>query len=50
MVRRPLSGFVGGTRISAAWLLLTVAVAIAYFLAARLALALLTKPDGVAVF
>jgi PAS domain S-box-containing protein len=50
MVRRPLSSFVGGTRISAAWLLLTIAVAIAYFLAARLGLALLTKPDGVAVF
>ncbi len=29
---------------------LTVAVAITYFLAARLSLALLTKPDGVAVF
>jgi len=29
---------------------LTVAVAIAYFLAARLSLLLLTKPDGVAVF
>ena len=29
---------------------LTVAVAIAYFLAARLSLALLEKPDGVAVF
>ena len=50
MVRRPLPSFVSGTRITAAWLLLTVAVAIAYFLAARLALALLTKPDGVAVF
>ena len=50
MVRRPLSSFVGGTRLTAAWLLLTIAVAIAYILAARLALALLTKPDGVAVF
>src|SRR5882672_11954163 len=29
---------------------LAVAVGIAYFLAARLSLALLTKPDGVAVF
>jgi PAS domain S-box-containing protein len=29
---------------------LTIAVSIAYFLAARLSLALLTKPDGVAVF
>src|SRR5882757_7264252 len=29
---------------------LVVAVAIAYFLAARFSLALLTKPDGVAVF
>src|SRR6201981_1172989 len=50
MVRRPLSGVVSGTRITAAWLLLTLAVAIAYLLAARLSLALLTKPDGVAVF
>src|SRR6201984_3481298 len=50
MVRRPLSSFIGGTRLTAAWLLLTIAVAIAYFLAARLSLALLTKPDGVAVF
>lgn len=50
MARRPLSGFVSGTRITAAWLLLTITVAIAYFLAAKLALALLTKPDGVAVF
>src|SRR6266480_2159488 len=36
-----------------AWLKLTglaIAVGIAYFLAARLSLALLTKPDGVAVF
>src|SRR3954468_2343179 len=30
--------------------ILAVAVGIAYFLAARLSLALLTKPDGVAVF
>src|SRR3977135_3223371 len=29
---------------------LTIAVGIAYFLAARLSLALLTQPDGVAVF
>src|ERR1700686_2020999 len=29
---------------------LTVTVGVAYFLAARLSLALLTKPDGVAVF
>jgi PAS domain S-box-containing protein len=50
MVRRPLSSFIGGTRLTAAWLLLTIAGAIAYFLAARLSLALLTKPDGVAVF
>src|ERR1700747_3413794 len=50
MVRRPLSSFIGGTRLTAAWLLLTIAVAIAYFLAARLSLVLLTKPDGVAVF
>jgi PAS domain S-box-containing protein len=50
MARRPLSSFVSGTRNTTAWLLLTVTVAIAYFLAARLGLALLTKPDGVAVF
>src|ERR1700674_4495489 len=31
-------------------IVLSVAVAVAYFLAARLSLALLTKPDGVAVF
>ena len=31
-------------------IVLTVAVGVAYFLAARLSLALLTKPDGVAVF
>jgi PAS domain S-box-containing protein len=48
MARRPLSSFVSGTQHTAGWLILTVAVAIAYFLAARLAL--LTKPDGVAVF
>ena len=48
MARRPLSSFVSGTQTG--WLLLTVGVAIAYFLAARLGLALLTKPDGVAVF
>jgi PAS domain S-box-containing protein len=51
MARRPLTGFASGTQHTAAgWLLLTVAVAIAYFLAARLGLALLSKPDGVAVF
>src|SRR6476619_6111662 len=51
MARRPLTGFASGTQHTAAgWLLLTVAVAIAYFLAARLGLALLTQPDGVAVF
>jgi PAS domain S-box-containing protein len=32
------------------WIGLTVAVGVAYFLAARLSLFLLTKPDGVAVF
>ena len=31
-------------------IVLTVAVGVAYFLAARLSLALLTKPEGVAVF
>ena len=34
----------------AAFILATLAVAIAYFLSARLSLALLEKPDGVAVF
>src|SRR6516225_4227836 len=34
----------------ATWAVATFAVAIAYFLAARLSLALLAKPDGVAVF
>src|SRR5262249_29179439 len=50
MARRPLSSFLSGTQNTAGWLLLSVGVAIAYFLAARLGLALLTKPDGVAVF
>ena len=31
-------------------LVMTIALAIAYFLAARLSLILLTEPDGVAVF
>jgi signal transduction histidine kinase len=34
----------------ASWLALAVVVGVAYFLAARLSLALLTKPEGVAVF
>src|ERR1700758_2792215 len=34
----------------AIWAVATIAVALAYFLAARLSLALLAKPDGVAVF
>src|SRR5579859_7658083 len=56
MLLQRLRGQVQGRLIDAAkptWLGATglaVAVAIAYFLAARLSLALLTKPDGVAVF
>ena len=37
-------------RLSARSLMLALGIAVAYFLAARLSLALLTKPDGVAVF
>jgi PAS domain S-box-containing protein len=37
-------------RLSARPIVLALGIAIAYFLAARLSLALLTKPDGVAVF
>jgi PAS domain S-box-containing protein len=39
----PTQGWIGSVRVA-------VAVAIAYFLSARLSLGLLTKPDGVAVF
>jgi PAS domain S-box-containing protein len=42
--------FPGRTRRWVSSVGLAIAVAIAYFLAARLSLALLTKPDGVAVF
>jgi PAS domain S-box-containing protein len=37
-------------RLSARSIMLALGIAVAYFLAARLSLALLTKPDGVAVF
>jgi PAS domain S-box-containing protein len=37
-------------RLSARSIVLALGIAVAYFLAARLSLALLTKPDGVAVF
>ncbi len=49
-IQHQLSGAAGSTR---RWLgagMLAVAVGVAYFLAARLSLVLLTKPDGVAVF
>jgi integral membrane sensor domain MASE1 len=45
-----LSAFAGSTRRWPGSIGLAVAVGIAYFLAARLSLILLTKPDGVAVF
>jgi PAS domain S-box-containing protein len=47
---RQLRGFIEAPPLSAVSIALAVAVAVAYFLAARLSLALLTKPDGVAVF
>src|SRR5262245_35664408 len=47
--RERLSAGVDLTRWTGA-IALAVAIAIAYFLAARLSLAMLTKPDGVAVF
>src|SRR4051812_5143187 len=57
MLQNPPGEAVSGTRAFShsfpAWVLsscLAVAVGIAYFATARLGLALLTKPDGVAVF
>ena len=47
---RKLSTFAESSRRWAGPVVLTIAVGIAYFLAARLSLALLTKPDGVAIF
>jgi PAS domain S-box-containing protein len=47
---RPLSAHLGPTPRWVGAVTLAVAVAIAYFLAARLSLFLLTEPDGVAVF
>src|SRR6478752_3178506 len=47
---RPLSAHLGPTLRWVGGLALAVAVAITYFLAARLSLFLLTEPDGVAVF
>ena len=49
-VERPLFGFAEPKWRWVGAIALAVAVGIAYFLAARLSLALLTKPDGVAVF
>jgi signal transduction histidine kinase len=49
-VRGRLSALVDPTRGLAGSLGLTLAIGITYFLAARLSLALLTEPDGVAVF
>jgi integral membrane sensor domain MASE1 len=48
--RRPMSATADPMQRWVGSIALTVAVGIAYFLAARLSLALLTKPDGVAVF
>jgi PAS domain S-box-containing protein len=48
--QHPLPAVAGLTRSGVGSIGLAVAVGIAYFLAARLSLALLTKPDGVAVF
>jgi PAS domain S-box-containing protein len=45
-----VSAFAESRRHSIKWVVLAAALGVAYFLAARLSLALLTKPDGVAVF
>src|SRR5208282_5693987 len=45
-----LPAFANPSRRWVSSIVLAVALAVAYFLAARLSLALLTKPDGVAVF
>ncbi len=47
---RYVYGWAKPLRLSARSIMLAFALAVAYFLAARLSLALLTKPDGVAVF
>src|SRR5271163_1344074 len=44
------SGFARSPRLWAVGAVLAVSVGFTYFMAARLSLALLTKPDGVAVF
>src|SRR5277367_3650383 len=49
-VLHPSSGFAKSPRLWAVGVVLAIAVGFAYFMAARLSLALLTKPDGVAVF
>ncbi len=49
-LERQLSGFAGPMPRWGHMVGLAIAVGIAYFLASRLSLALLTKPDGVAVF
>src|ERR1700724_4730260 len=46
----PSSGFSKSPRIWVVRAVLAVLLGVAYFMAARLSLALLTKPDGVAVF
>ena len=47
---RYVHGFAKPLRLWARSIMLAAGLAVAYFLAARLSLALLTKPDGVAVF
>ncbi len=47
---RRLSAFAESRRPWVEWVALAAALGVAYFLAARLSLALLSKPDGVAVF
>src|SRR5277367_5806046 len=47
---RRVSAFAESRRPWVNWVALAAALGVVYFLAARLSLALLTKPDGVAVF
>jgi PAS domain S-box-containing protein len=49
-VLQPSSGLAKSPRLWAVWALLAILLGVAYFMAARLSLALLTKPDGVAEF
>src|ERR1700722_16264553 len=49
-VLHPSSGFSKSPRIWVVRAVLAVLLGVAYFMAARLSLALLTRPDGVAVF